>query len=71
MSTQLGVRVSQLNSHKTFEFLSYLLSSYNVSPLTRIISFIYSDIFDAMFLVKHNVGEIVIQQGTYLNLTNI
>ena len=22
-----------------------------------------SDIFDAMFLVKHNVGEIVIQQG--------
>ena len=24
---------------------------------------LYSDIFDAMFLVKHNVGEIVIQQG--------
>lgn len=26
-------------------------------------NFFYSDIFDAMSLVKHNAGEIVIQQG--------
>ena len=25
--------------------------------------FVFSDIFDAMFLVKHSINEIVIQQG--------
>ena len=30
-----------------------------------VVFFSYSDIFDAMSLVKHGAGETVIQQGTY------
>ena len=39
------------------------LSGLFINELYFSVIFHFSDIFDAMFLVKHNIGEIVIQQG--------
>ena len=45
---------------------SFMLSlSLSLSPLSVHLRFC-RDIFDAMFMAKHEAGEVVIQQGTYM-----
>lgn len=52
-----SVGQKNLTSRISFELATHFMLIMNVF-------FSYSDIFDAMSLVKHGAGETVIQQGT-------